>query len=228
MKRILLITIIGLLTIPFMAYAGNGAPSGTHYNLNLLGKDKCPGGDMIDSSRHTIFVKLDFADTDPDNILGNDPGNFATLDKTNKIFLSPGDDFLVTDGNACNKGGAAFTLPAQVATEYTIWVRELGKPGGYGDITLCGVDEATQEVVCALNDADNSVILSRSKGKPVFRDVTKQLTTIDYLIESIDPNTGATIYTPETAVLFDDDFYQYFWDFDNHGLRLVQLRFYPK
>ena len=27
--------------------------------------------------------------------------------------------------------------------------------------------------------------------------------------------------------IFDSTFYQYFWDYDNHGLRLVQLRFYP-
>jgi hypothetical protein len=27
--------------------------------------------------------------------------------------------------------------------------------------------------------------------------------------------------------IFDEEFQEYFWDFDNHGLRLVQLRFYP-
>jgi hypothetical protein len=27
--------------------------------------------------------------------------------------------------------------------------------------------------------------------------------------------------------IFDSAFYQYFWDFDYNGLRLVQLRFYP-
>jgi hypothetical protein len=27
-------------------------------------------------------------------------------------------------------------------------------------------------------------------------------------------------------VLFEDDFFQYFWDYDNNGLRLAQLRFY--
>ena len=34
-------------------------------------------------------------------------------------------------------------------------------------------------------------------------------------------------YQWTTINLFDPMLYQYFWDYDNNGLRLVQLRFYP-
>jgi hypothetical protein len=236
MKKTMLIILAVALSVSFaftMAFAGNleqGTLSGTHYNLNLLGKKTCSGDDLVGSNRHTIQVLLKYSDPDYDNILGDDPGNYVTLDKRNKIFLSGGDDFQVTDGNACDNG-AYFTLPWAVATEWTIYVRELGKPGkegqpAEGDIRTCGISagedgiagNGDDEIVCSTFN----VPLQRSKGKPVFRNVTQELTTIDYYILQDD---GSLVH--DTAVLFDADFYQYFWDYDNNGLRLVQLRFYP-
>ena len=60
------------------------------------------------------------------------------------------------------------------------------------------------------------------------RQITRELTTLEYLILTGYDINGDPIYVADTAVLFDSDFYQYFWDYDNNGLRLVQLRFYPK
>jgi hypothetical protein len=242
MKKTLVAVLTLALVVSFtftMAFAGpdNKLPvNGTHFNLNLLGKDNCPGGDMIDSNRHTIFVKLNFSDADANNILGDNPGNYVTLDRTNKIYLFSGNDFQVTDGNACNKGGAAFYLPANVATNYEFFVRELGKPGGTGDIVTCGVDAGVDgipgngddEIVCSTG---NAVTLERAKGKSMWQNVTSQLTTINYLVW-VDANLNGVVdpgeTTPETANLFDPDFYQYLWDYDNNGLRLVQIRIYPK
>ena len=233
MRKSFVIFLALTLAIPLTfatAFAGNGAPSGAHYNLNLLGKDKCPGDDLIGANRHTIMVLLNFSDPDANNTLGDNLGNYATLDKKNKIFLAPGTDFQVTDGNACDGNGARFTLPADIATAWTIWVRELGKPGGTGDIALCGVDDsgtpvdtADDEVVCSTDQ----VLLMRNKGKSTFRNVTRQLTTIDYQILAGYDGIDNPIYVQDSATLFDADFYQYLWDYDNNGLRLIQLRFYP-
>lgn len=233
MRKLFLFSMVFALTLTMgfgIALAGNGAPKGTHYNLNLLGKDNCPGDDLTGSNRHTIMVLLNFSDQDADNILGDDPGNYVTLDKRNKIFLAPGTDFQVTDGNACDRNGAGFTLPANVATAWTIWVRELGKPGGTGDIALCGVsdsgtaDPSDDEVVCSTDQ----VLLVRDTGKSTFRNVTRQLTTIDYqILVGYEADGTTPIYVQDSAILFDSDFYQYLWDYDNNGLRLVQLRFYP-
>lgn len=61
--------------------------------------------------------------------------------------------------------------------------------------------------------------LSRGKGKSSFEDVTKELTTI-----YVDMDADST---PERYKLFDEELWTYFWDYDNNGLRIVQLRFYP-
>ena len=222
---------------------GNGLPSGAHYNLNILGKDHCPGDDLKGTNRHTIMVKLNFSDPNPNNIVGDNPGNITTLDKTNKIFLTPG-DFAVLDGNACDGDGAKFQLPNNstpgpdgilgtaddvLGAVYEIFARELGKPmtpGTNSFITTCGISAgadliagtADDEVVCSTEN----VILFRDKGQPKAQNVTLQLTT---MVVQTDLD-GDGVFTTTRIGIFDPLLYQYFWDYDNNGLRLVQLRFY--
>ena len=94
------------LALAIPAYAGNDAPSGPHYNLNLIGVDKGKKVDMTGSSRHTIFVAL---------------GKKNASVQTN-IYLTEG-DFEVCDGNGFDSAhdcdgnvigradGAVFQLP---------------------------------------------------------------------------------------------------------------------
>ncbi|PYN50962.1 MAG: hypothetical protein DMD94_26250 [Candidatus Rokuibacteriota bacterium] len=223
---------------------GNGLPSGAHYNLNILGKDHCPGDDLKGTNRHTIMVKLNFSDINPNNIVGDNPGNITALDKTNKIFLYPG-DFAVLDGNACDGDGAAFQLPNNslpgldgilgtaddvLGAVYEVFARELGKPmtpGTNSFITTCGISAGLDGIVgtnpvTLTNDdeivcSSENVILFRDKGKPRAQNVTMELTTM--VVQDL---SGGT-----TRIgIFDPLLYQYFWDYDNNGLRLVQLRFY--
>jgi hypothetical protein len=112
-----------------------------------------------------------------------------------------------------------------------VYIRELGKPGGTGQLTTCGIsdsgtptDPSDDEVVCSTNSVD----LERKPGRSLFRNVTKELTTVDYCVQILDTDGNVISCTEETALLFDPDFYQYLWDYDNQGLRLVQMRFYPK
>jgi hypothetical protein len=70
------------------AASGNGAPSGAHYNLNIIGVPKGKTADMTGSNGHRIFVNLQ--------------GNC-------RINLSMG-DFQVLDGN-CTDGISGFQLP---------------------------------------------------------------------------------------------------------------------
>ena len=232
---------------PGLAETGNGAPNGAHYNLNLLGKDTCPGDDLKGTNRHTIMVKLNFSDATPTTT------STATLDRTNKIFLTQtpldvtkfNDKFAVIDGNACDGDGALFMLPSNpfscgtcvgctnttdpVCTavdadltfqEYLVFIRELGKPGGTGSLTSCRLDTSVtpNETICSTE----SVLLSRTTGKSTFRDVTKELTT---LCLNTDP-LNAKVCDVRLGI-FDGTGFQFFWDFDNNGLRNVQLRFYP-
>ena len=43
---------------PVWAGGGNGAPSGAHYNLNIIGVDNPKTSTLTGSDRHTIFVAL--------------------------------------------------------------------------------------------------------------------------------------------------------------------------
>ena len=119
-----------------------------------------------------------------------------------------------------------FTLPWTVATEWTIYVRELGKPGGTGDIVTCGISDEWNSRRPTTMRSFAQPLTSHFSGSriAVFRNVTRELTTI-LLVHLI--FWQAMEVMDEVANLFDPDFFQYFWDYDNNGLRLVQLRFYP-
>ncbi|MFC2171801.1 hypothetical protein ACFLU6_04115 [Acidobacteriota bacterium] len=182
-----------------MAGPGNGAPKGAHFNLNIIGVSKDKTADMDGNSGHRIFVKLQ--------------GN-------SKIWLTEGDDFLVLDANGTDSDGAEFQLPDpdpddDLVLEYSVYARPLGKPGGQARMTTCYIDDLGDEI-CSME----SLTLKRSKGKQRFENVSKELLTI------IVDTDGDGL--PDTRMgIFDEDTYEYLWEYDNNGLKLLQLRFYP-
>src|SRR5438309_5867115 len=148
---LLIVAIIG----PAPAGAGNGAPSGAHYNLNIIGVSNAKTAPLTGSDRHTIFVAL---------------GKNASV--TSRIYLTPG-PFQDCDGNAfdaafdCNgnviaQQGAVFQLPCNTdvptditcsngvaSASYEVWARALGTPGGTATVTTCATDPTTGEIVCS-------------------------------------------------------------------------------
>ena len=189
----------------------NGAPNGAHYNLNIIGVPKDKTADMTGNNGHRIFVKL--------------------WGKT-KIKLAEGDDFQVVDANGTDNDGAKFELPnpdpdGDGTTSYSIWMRPLGKPGGSAIISLCAdadLNEGYYEV-CTADPLDVT-----STGGPVkFRDVTKKLLTILVLEDIVFEDSDGVEQTIDAGrySIFDDTFEDYFWEYDNYGLKLLQLRFYP-
>jgi hypothetical protein len=212
MKNAVVLIALGLAVGTAAALAGNGAPSGSHYNLNILGKRDCTPADLTGSDRHTIQVLL-YGGQKAADINGT---LALTLDKQNKIFLQGGDDFQVLDGNACD--GALFQLPTNSC--YQAYARALGTPFGYANVTTCAIDnngtpnDTSDDVVVCSMDTLN---LNRTKGPQKFQNVTKELTTITFVVNGV----------VTTVQLFDPSLYSYFWNYDNHGLRLAQIRFYP-
>src|SRR5260370_1226392 len=181
MKKAILIAIgLSVGTAAAIAQTGNGAPNGTHYNLNIIGKQQCTTDPMTNSNGHVIFVLLNGGD-----VATNLTGKLAsTISKVNKIFLQEAPDtntFAVLDGNACDGNGALFELPNPSAG-YTIWARALGTPGGSATMTTCATDPLTSEIVCSTLN----VLLTRSKGQSKFTNVTTELTTISF----VDPSPG--------------------------------------
>lgn len=216
-------------------------PSGPHYNLNIIGVDKAKKATMRDSQRHTIFVAL---------------GKSGAV--TTNIYLVPppagSTDFRVCDGNGFDAAvdcqgntkptdGAVFQLPCNTnlsgtsggaavdivacsdafpSMSYEVWARALGKPGGQATVTTCAQEttdldgNGVLDIVCSTEN----VLLIRNASKPVWKEVTDELTS---LVANIDGDTQL-----ERVALFAGPFEDWFWQYNNEGLRLAQLRFYAR
>ena len=207
MKKLIMVAVIAALaasTFVGIAFAqvaetGNGAPSGAHYNLNLIGvPDK--SADMTGSNGHVIFVDL------------SGKTRILLQQGTADIF-----DFQVLDANGTD-GTASFQLPNpdpnnDGITWYSVYARALGKPGGWGNITSGFITDGDVTWMSTY-----SYIAVRGTGKSTFDNVSKEL-----LYVYADTNDNGVL---ERYPLFSNALYQYFWDYDNHGCKLIQLRFY--
>lgn len=199
-SRARLIAAAGLaLLVPLApaAYAGTGAPNGSHYTLNIHGVPKGKTATMTGNDGRSIFVPL--------------------YGKTN-IYLSQG-PFQVLDANGTDANGASFQLPAPDptstgSTTYSVYVRALGKPGGKATATSCMTD--TLGTYCSTEQ----MVTVRGTGKSKFTNVSAALLTV-----CLDTDGNGTCDT--RVPLFNDTTKSYLWDWDNQGLRLAQLRFYP-
>ena len=178
---------------------GNGAPSGAHYTLNIIGvsKDKTAAMDGNNGSR--IFVPLD---------------------GKAKINLTEG-DFGVLDANGTDTNGATFSLPnpdedGDGVTSYSVYARALGTPGGSSTTTTCASDVTDGELVCSTE----SMVLVRERGGSKFDNVSRELL---YVYADYDGDGDLDLIP-----LFDERLEDYYWDYDNKGLKVAQLRFYEQ
>jgi hypothetical protein len=177
---------------------GNGAPNGAHYNLNIIGVPKDKTADMTGNNGHRIFVKLDGVTKIWLCEAGVDAG---CLDV---------DGYRVLDANGTD-GSALFALPNpdptnSGTTSYSVFARALGKPGGKADMTTCFTDASG--TFCSVIVLE----LERDKGQSKFDNVSKYLLYV-YLADG----TRVPLFSGDAS---------YFWDYDNDGLKLAQLRFY--
>lgn len=183
---------------------------------------------------------------------------FVDLFGDSRIALTEG-PFAVTDANGTD-GWAGFQLPkpgldafivgdpgdADVQSSYSVFIRPLGKPGGWATITTCAdlldstfggllsgsqirilnqIDDVTG-AYCSIEQV-GAEILTRTNGKSTFTNVTAQLTTIVFSVEIDADGDGTVDQTFLVRVpIFDDALANEYWLYDNHGLRLAQVRFY--
>lgn len=191
---------------PSAAVTGNGAPSGAHYNLNIIGVDntKPKNVNMGDDGGHRIFV---------------DEYGITKIMLTNSGAAG---EYEVLDANGTD-GVAAFSLPNpdptnDGITEYSVYARALGTPGGQSITKTCadtvGVDET---VYCS---TEQMVLTRGDGGVDKFTNVSKALL---YIYANLDGVGGVERYP-----LFDSALEDYFWQYDNNGLKVAQLRFYEE
>jgi hypothetical protein len=228
-----------------MAGQGNNLPSGPRYMLNVIAFDNCPAGDFINSDRHMIAVKANFDPySDPSQPLtGAQAGQLASqLIKTNTIDLTQGSDFQVLDGNACNKGGAEFMLPADPYTcpaddpyclntdptfqAYRVFVRLVGQPKTGIGVTTCATETVTDPTTGATQDiiacsTENVVkVRATGKGSMQFDDVSKELLTVCL-------DTSGDGKCDIRYPLFASQLKDYFWQWNTSGKAHAQLVFVP-
>lgn len=207
MNRLVLFLLVLAPVVPaFAGDKGNGAPSGPHYNLNLIGVPKEKSADMTGNNGARIFVAL----------WGN--AKIMLCNSSDPAGPCYGMDFGVLDANGTD-GTASFALPEPDPTNsgksaYSVFARALGTPGGKATMNTCATDPATGEVVCSV------YVLDLDRSNKGFDNVTKELL---YIYWDTDDNGAADVRVP----LFNDTLEEYFWAYDNNGLKLAQLRFYP-
>jgi len=68
-------------------------------------------------------------------------------------------------------------------------------------------------------------ILTRTKGKSTFTNVTAQLLTIVFEVE-VETSPGVFVTFQVRVPIFDESLENEYWLYDNNGLRLAQVRFY--
>lgn len=211
---------------------GNGAPSGAHYNLNIICVPKGKQADMTNTQGHTIFVPCD----GPTKINLIEGADFEVLDRNGtdgsaSFQLPPADTGVITDepnrNDECtlyNSDGTIdddgipdagdFYVCGTGISVYSVFTRALGNPRGTAVVMLCGLaDDGTP--VCGV---DNQLTLDASGRPPKFENVTANLlylfnVTIDGVFYKRIP-------------LFSDVLQDYFWSYENNGLKLLQMRFY--
>ena len=176
---------------------GNGAPSGPHFNLNLIGFSNGQNVKSTTGSGGSVI--------------------FVPLSGSCQINLTEG-DFAVLDNNCTDKTGAAFQLPNPDPTNsgtstYSVYAAARGKPLGSATAQTCFTDLTTNTPYCSIE----VMTLSRKFGQNTFDNVTKDLLYAYACVNG----------TVKRVPLFSDQTSDWYWQYDNNGLRNAQLRFYP-
>jgi hypothetical protein len=254
MKKVIAITLAVVLVLALVIGSGvalagngnrNGGPkpgtdfNGPHYNLNLIGKAKDMPGDYNNPDRHTMFVPLDTENmsfTNPDE--PNSPTFYGI-----KIEMTQGTEFAMIDGNATDGYGAFQLGPGK----YRVYIAVKAKSPKYADpyTDITGWVEAYDNLGALWYYMDVGYVQMK-KGKNSWTDAT------DLFFVTTDEDdfgfvTGSEPdYTQWGIWVFDymaglDTWFEdssetapynlsdlaYFWQFDNHGNKLIQVRFYP-
>ena len=162
--------------------------------------------------------------------------------KCDNYFQTNFNQFGVLDANATDANGAILALPDPCADadpttpctpSYRIFARAHGQPGGNATITTCADEsgtgfDGTDDIWCGSNGI-NMAAKGGQKAVEITNNLLRLTITVD---ETTDPGLAACLGNDrtgpelETVYLFDNCLENYFWNYDNNGLKLLELRFY--
>jgi len=269
MKRIAVTSLIIAMVVGWGTAFANpeGTPEANRiFKFNMIGVDNPKNVNMDQGSGGVIFVNLNDASQinlvcsdDPDvraQYPGLEAGEFDILDKdatdSGKQDPSPGAILALPDPGL-DPYVVGDVGDADVWSAYSIYIRSLGRPGGWATITTCAdlLDSTFAgllpgSLVRVLNrdglfggyasvEQVTKEITERPKGKSIFTNVTAELLTIVFKVEvevviGTDPDTGDPITEIQLfyvrVPIFDDILANEYWEYDNNGLKLLQVWIY--
>ncbi len=203
MKALIIAVVVVSLTAAYaFAGVGNEMPSGPHYNLNIIGSKY--EKDVGQSMGHTLFVKLN--------------------GKT-RIYMTQATDgqFVVVDRDGTD-GTAEFNI---APGHYDVYARALGKPNGEVHIESWGeFADADSVKLLKLGEVD----LSRERKKPQ----TVNINNLFYVTVTICVDYDEVAHVCNEYVTYNNEWVfdiaellEYYWEYYNTELKLLQVRFYP-
>lgn len=226
--RTITIAVLAVLICAGLAVSAQAAKPGTdfngqHYNLNIIGKDKFNG---VGGDGRTIFVP---ENTSEYNFTVYDKGVETVLDGV-RINVTQGPEFAVTDGNAFD-GTAGFELVA--GEKYNVFIAAKAKPAKPGQdlyTMIKGWVRVNDTYYFDIGD----VTVKKSKNSP-WQDATHifEVDSKEDPLGIVDlVNSGNDMWVFDYIAALEAGSYGaddpcYFWQYDNHGNKLVQIRFYP-
>lgn len=254
MKKVIIASLV--LAMVFGVGTAFAAPEGTPdcdrlYKLNIIGMQNPKNVNMDQGAGNVIFVNLD--GKSQINLVesteaGLEADEFAVIDKdatdSGKDDPSPGAILALPDPGL-DPYNTADPGEADTDSAYTIVIRSLGKPDGSAAITTCAdlVESEMSKFLsntfwkvlnksgafggyASVEQVPHSVTM-RPKGKSIFTDVTAELLTIVFKVEvEIDAVNGTTIVEYIRVPIFDPIIENEYWEYDNDGLKLLQVWFY--
>ena len=219
--------------------------NGPHYNLNIIGKksDWSGGGSYDNPNRHTMFVPEDiddyYATTGIQCFVPSDPPNTEpgiTISITQCPKEDNDCDFAVVDGNAFGDCYCEFRL---AKGEYDVYIVAKAKPPKPGEDYYTNIDgwiTYTDETNGTTEYFKNiGSVTVRGKKWIYASDIIyvscdeDDLGIVDSYIGCNNNDLGMWVFD-YLAALEGDPYYMtdtaYFWQYDNHGNKLVKVRFY--
>jgi hypothetical protein len=231
-----IVLVLTLAVTPVFAAKPGTDFNGPHYNLNLIGKSKEMPGDYDNPSRHTMFVPLD---TTGMNISLNQPNN---LDKSSlpgiKIEMTQGEEFAMIDGDATDGYGAFQLGPGKYRVYIAVKAKSPKYENAYTDITgwveaydnngslWYYIDVGWVQVKKNGNSwTDATDLFFVTTGEDDFGFLTgSEPDYTQWGMWVFDYMAGLDAWTTGDYDLSD---LAYFWQLENHGNKLIQVRFYP-
>lgn len=229
MLRIFLaLAVVFAVAVPLMAQNNNPCPGDKEYQFNIIGMAKGKTPSMTNNNGHRIFVPLSgktniymTGDTDP-----------------NTTGLQCGNSFNVLDANGTD-GSATILVPCDPLSAtnldpnvcFDVYATPLGTPGGNTDVDVvcafdatcidCNIDAGN----CATGEIDFS--LAGHNGKPQTQNITQFFRATGCI------DVGGQIGVCDTGdIAFRNEWIfniaqleYYYWDYDNQGNRIVNIRF---